>query len=139
MNLTAKQTTILYWVCNVVIFATISVGGVFDFMMPPQVVEGLQHLGYPQYFGRWLGIWKILGTIVLVANRPKRLKEWAYAGMVIDVTSASYSHFNSGDDAFHFLTPLAVLAAVLGSYFCWHKMEEAKGTAGSTHAKRRAA
>lgn len=48
----------------------------------------LFHLGYPAYFGVLLGIWKVLGAIVLVLPRFALLKEWAYAGMFIDFTAA---------------------------------------------------
>jgi len=55
--------------------------------------EGISHLGYPQYFGNALVIFKVLGVLALVIpNLPKRIKEWAYAGFVFDFLFASISH-----------------------------------------------
>ena len=35
-----------------------------------------------------LGTWKILGAITIMIPNAKRLKEWAYAGIVFDTTGA---------------------------------------------------
>jgi uncharacterized membrane protein YphA (DoxX/SURF4 family) len=37
----------------------------------------------------WLGIGRFLGAIAIVIPRFPRLKEWAYAGFVIDLIGAS--------------------------------------------------
>ena len=43
--------------------------------------QGIRHLGYPEYFGMTLVIFKILGVLALIIPQvPKRVKEWAYAG-----------------------------------------------------------
>ena len=47
--------------------------------------EGIRHLGYPEYFGNALVVFKILGVLALVIPQiPKRVKEWAYAGFAFD-------------------------------------------------------
>jgi uncharacterized membrane protein YphA (DoxX/SURF4 family) len=53
-------------------------------------------LGYPPYFLVILGIWKLLGAVALVIPRFPRLKEWAYAGVLFDLTGAVASLFASG-------------------------------------------
>ena len=50
-------------------------------------MEGMRHLGYPDYFATILGVWKVLGGIAVLLPRTPRLKEWAYAGMVFDLTA----------------------------------------------------
>ncbi len=46
----------------------------------------MAHLGYPAYFCVILGVWKVLGASAVLARRFPRLKEWAYAGTVFDLT-----------------------------------------------------
>jgi len=77
------------------------------------VLAGLTHLGYPAYFPLILGTWKLLGVLALLAPRFPRLKEWAYAGIMFDLTSAALSHAASGDGAADIVVPLvfAVLTA----------------------------
>ena len=43
-----------------------------------------------------LGIWKLLGFVALVIPRFPRLKEWAYAGVLFDLTGAVASLWASG-------------------------------------------
>jgi hypothetical protein len=77
----------------------------------------LLHLGYPSYFATLLGVWKVLGAIVLVAPRYPVIKEWAYAGMVIDYSSAVISHLASGDGAGATVGPIVSLAALAVSWY----------------------
>ena len=47
--------------------------------------EGIRHLGYPEYFGNTLVVFKILGVLaVIIPQVPKRIKEWACAGIAFD-------------------------------------------------------
>jgi hypothetical protein len=76
----------------------------------------MAHLGYPRYFLTILGTWKILGAIVVCAPRLPRLKEWAYAGMIFDLTGAAASRAFMGDGAPMVVVPLAIAAVVLASW-----------------------
>ena len=85
--------------------------------------EGIRHLGYPEYFGNALVVFKVLGALILVIPKlPKRLKEWAYAGFTFDFLFASIS--NTAVDGFSFNTifPLIVLAILMVSYVYYHKI-----------------
>jgi uncharacterized membrane protein YphA (DoxX/SURF4 family) len=73
-------------------------------------------LGYPIYLLTILGIWKVLGGIALLAPRFPRLKEWAYAGTLFDLTGASASHAFHGDGPWHVVVPLVLAALALGSW-----------------------
>ena len=53
-------------------------------------------MGYPPYFLVILGIWKLLGAVALVIPGFPRLKEWAYAGVIFDLTGAVASLLVSG-------------------------------------------
>jgi uncharacterized membrane protein YphA (DoxX/SURF4 family) len=72
-------------------------GGVGDILRTQPVVDGMTHLGYPAYFCVILGVWKVLGAVAVLVPRFPRLKEWAYAGAVFELTGASASHLAVGD------------------------------------------
>ena len=58
----------------------------------------------------------MLGAAAVLAPRLPRLKEWAYAGMVFDLTGAARSHAAVGDAAAKVVTPLVLLALVVASW-----------------------
>jgi hypothetical protein len=77
------------------------------------VAEDMAHLGYPGYFMTILGTWKVLGAIVVAAPQLPRAKEWAYAGMIFDLTGAAASRAATRDGMTMVLVPL-VIAAIVG-------------------------
>ncbi len=98
-----------YWLATGLLAAAFMAGGVFDLGQSPQAVEGLRHLGYPTYFAAILGTWKVLGALAIVAPGLPRLKEWAYAGIVFDLSGAAISHAVVGDGADKLFAPLLLL------------------------------
>ena len=68
-----------------------------DVLRLPQAVEIFGHLGYPAYLLPFLGTAKILGVVAVLVPGFDRVKEWAYAGLVFDITGALYSHLAVGD------------------------------------------
>ena len=87
-----KAKTIGYWVTTVLTALLFASGGIMQVLRMPDAVTGIVSLGYPVYFVVLLGIWKILGAAAIVAPGFPRLKEWAYAGIVFDLTGAAVSH-----------------------------------------------
>ncbi len=85
--------------------------------------EGISHLGYPQYFGNALVIFKVLGVLALVIpNIPKRIKEWAYAGFIFDFLFASISHGVVDGINFQTFLPLIVLLILMVSYVNYNRL-----------------
>lgn len=85
--------------------------------------EGISHLGYPQYFGNALVIFKVLGVLALVIpNIPKRIKEWAYAGFIFDFLFASISHGVVDGINFQTFLPLIVLLILMVSYINYNRL-----------------
>ena len=85
--------------------------------------EGISHLGYPQYFGNALVIFKVLGVLALVIpNLPMRIKEWAYAGFVFDFLFASISHGVVDGINFQTFLPLIVLLILMVSYINYNRL-----------------
>jgi hypothetical protein len=111
-----KSRILGYWVTTALVALASAFGGVMDLLRPPDLVAGMTHLGYPAYFLLILGAWKVLGAAALLAPRLPLLKEWAYAGMVFDLTGASLSHFAVGDPAPNVVTPLVLLGLVAASW-----------------------
>ncbi|TKD11793.1 DoxX family protein [Polyangium fumosum] len=111
-----KARTIGYWVATGLLGFAFAAGGLGDLSRSPQVMEGMAHLGYPAYFATILGAWKVLGAVALLVPRFPRLKEWAYAGIIFDLTGAAASHAASGDPAGKVITPLVLVAIAAASW-----------------------
>jgi len=113
-----KQTlkTVAYWIATLLGPTSFVIGGVLSLRQSPEVVAGVQHLGYPLYFATLLGVWKLLGAIVITAPGLPRVKEWAYAGFVFDLTAAAVSHAAVGDSRGDIAAPLVFLALVAASW-----------------------
>ena len=94
--LSSRYQTIGYWVTTALVVFELALGGVWDVLRVPQVRGLIERLGYPSYFLIILGIWKLLGAIALVIPKFPRLKEWAYAGVIFDLTGAVASLFSAG-------------------------------------------
>ena len=92
-----RNRAIAYWVATALLVFELVLGGVWDVLRVPHVRAVMERLGYPTYFVVILGVWKLLGAVALVIPRFPRLKEWAYAGMVFNLTGALVSHVASGD------------------------------------------
>jgi len=114
--MSTKARTAGYWICTALIALAFLSGGIGQLLRWPQTVEGITQLGYPVYFLTILGVWKILGGITVLVPGFPLLKEWAYAGMIFDLTGASASHLAAGDDVRHILVPLVLAALVVASW-----------------------
>ena len=88
---------IVYWVATALLVFELVLGGIWDILRVLHVRVVIERLGYPLYFLVILGTWKLLGAVALVIPRFPRLKEWAYAGVVFNLTGALVSHVASGD------------------------------------------
>jgi hypothetical protein len=121
-----KNQKIIFWVTTTLIF-------LFEGVMPALTSqtelakEGIRHLGYPEYFGNALVVFKILGTLsLMIPQVPGRIKEWAYAGFTFNFLFASISHFAVDGMNFQSFFPLIVLAVLVASYRSFHKLNPGK-------------
>ena len=117
-----KTNKIIFWTTTVIIF-------LFEGVMPALTSqtelakEGIRHLGYPQYFGVMLTIFKVLGAVVLIVPKaPSRIKEWAYAGFAIDFIAACVSHWATDGFGGQTIFPVIVLGILAASYVYYHKL-----------------
>jgi hypothetical protein len=115
---TSSRTAILaYWICTLFVALTALGAGAMDILHVQPLFGLLLHLGYPAYFATILGIWKMLGTVALLVPRYPVIKEWAYAGMIIDYSSAVVSHLASGDGASALMGPIVSMIALAASWY----------------------
>ncbi len=105
------KTWLLYWLPTGLVAAGYLVGGGVDLWQPEDLVKGVAKLGYPLYFFSILGVWKIAGGLAILAPGLPRIKEWAYAGMVFNLTGAIASHVLA-KDALKETAPAAILLAL---------------------------
>ncbi|MEJ7767707.1 MAG: DoxX family protein [Chitinophagaceae bacterium] len=117
-----KKTKIIYWTTTIIIF-------LFEGVMPALTSqtelakEGIRHLGYPEYFGNALIVFKILGVLALAIPRiPIRIKEWAYAGFAFDFIFAAISHGAVDGMNFQTFFPIIFLCILAVSYWAYHKL-----------------
>ena len=111
----SKRTVIGFWIVTALFCLQIGFTAYAQLRLP-QVAEAFTHLGFPDYFRVELSLAKLLGVVLLLAPVTARLKEWAYAGMVFDVTGAAASHASAGDPPSAVATPLVILLLVVGSW-----------------------
>jgi uncharacterized membrane protein YphA (DoxX/SURF4 family) len=113
----SRGRLIAYWVTTALVVFELAMGGVWDLLRVPQVRELIERLGYPNYFLIILGTWKLLGAVALAIPRFPWLKEWAYAGVVFDLTGAVASLFASGlADAGTVAYPMAMTGVAVASW-----------------------
>jgi hypothetical protein len=111
-----KPKVIAYWICTVMIALTIGSGGLAQALRVPQNVQGMMALGYPLHFIVELGVWKVIGAVTLVAPGLRLPKEWAYAGIFIDLTGAIVTAAANGSAAFHAIAPLVLMGFLVASW-----------------------
>lgn len=115
MSGTIKKT--IYWITTVVTAIAFLIPGFGNLLHVEHFSNDMLHLGYPIYFSTILGIWKITGAIVILLPKLKILKEWAYAGIIFDLTGAAFSRLSVQDDIIMMVIPLIIACLAMGSWF----------------------
>jgi uncharacterized membrane protein YphA (DoxX/SURF4 family) len=105
------RRTSAYWLVTAIVVSECAVGGTMDLFRMPPFYTIMIDLGYPSYLATILGSAKILAGVVLLAPGLPRLKEWAYAGVVINMTGAVASHVAMHQSITNLIAP-AVLAGL---------------------------
>jgi len=120
--MTTKTSKIIYWITTGIIF-------LFEGVMPALTSqtelakEGIRHLGYPGYFGAMLMVFKVAGSLaIIIPGVSTRIKEWAYAGLGLEMIAAFISLW--AVDGLNGMTifPLVILAILVVSYVQYHRL-----------------
>lgn len=126
-----KKIKIFYWIITGLMAALLGLGAFFDAISAPEAVESITKLGYPKYIIPFLGVAKLLGIIAILIPGYPRVKEWAYAGLIFDLTGATYSGIAIGEDFVLIAVMIIPFALVIGSYLLYHKLRKQKITASA--------
>lgn len=87
-----KTTNIIYWSGAIFMSLWFGASGILELIKSPFVWDITLQLGYPPHFIYILGVFKVLGVIVLlIPNKLLKLKEWVFLGMFFDITFAFFS------------------------------------------------
>ena len=118
-GLKSSRTTMeraAYWVCTALVVFFIGSGGLAYALQVPDVVQGAAALGFPVHFIVLLGFWKVLGSIAILAPGLPRIKEWAYAGILFDLTGAASATIATGGEWWHAAAPLSIALLLAASW-----------------------
>jgi len=112
-----KRNLIIYWATTVLMGVGMFGSGVAQVIRAKEMVDIIVPLGYPLYFMTIIGVWKILGVIVIVIPGFKLAKEWAYAGLFFTMTGALISHLVMGDGGKAVAGPLMQTVFIILSWY----------------------
>jgi hypothetical protein len=119
-----KTNKIIYWTATTLFV-------LFESLMPALTshtqlaVEGIRHLGFPDYFRIELAVCKVIGGLILILPFFRgRIKEWAYAGFTYILLSACIAHGVVDGINGQTFFPLIVLAVLAVSYIYYHKLNK---------------
>jgi len=87
-----KKTKIIYWSATILFAGFMLMSGISDILLEEETVQFITKLGYPVYFISFIGFAKTLGSIAILIPGFKKIKEWAYAGLIFDLIGATYSN-----------------------------------------------
>lgn len=119
-----KKNKIIFWVATIIIILWEGVMPLSTVLFTPEYVNmGTKPLGYPDYFAYTLIYCKVLGVIAIsLPMIPKKLKEWAYAGLTFNLIFAFISHAFVDQNVTYMALPLIVLVILAISYIYNNKI-----------------
>jgi hypothetical protein len=105
-----------YWVVTGIVVAECSIGGTMDLLRLPPFYPTMIELGYPGYLSPILGAAKLAAAVVILVPGLKRLKEWAYAGVMINMIGAAASQVAGHQAPSGLVAPLTFAALAMLSW-----------------------
>ena len=112
-----KRRRVIYWITTIWLALGMASTGIVQIIQPEEQMAAMRRLGYPDYFFLLLGIWKIIGIVVILIPKTPILKEWAYAGFFFTVSGAVLAHALHGDGAAEFIAPVLLMALTIASWY----------------------
>lgn len=111
-----KRNAIIYWVTTIFLSIGMLAGGIQQAFQIGGYNEIVTKLGYPLYLLTILGVWKILGVIVILLLKLPLIKEWAYAGFFFTMSGAAISHLIVGQPFTEALPSIILLIVTILSW-----------------------
>ncbi len=116
MTSTTTKSLIIYWIVTSLLAVAFVGMGVSNYWQPGTMNEDIAKSGYPPHFFKFLGVCQVLGGVVILAPKLPLVKEWAYAGIFVNLIAASHHHVMAGDGAVRIGIPLVIMLLVALSY-----------------------
>ncbi|MBC7935375.1 MAG: DoxX family protein [Rhizobacter sp.] len=117
-----KTNKIIFWTTTGLLALLMALGAIPDILMIDEAKKVVEHLGYPIYLLPFLGVAKTLGAITILIPKFDKLKEWAYAGLSIDLIGATYSIIQV-DGFSNILIPVLHILLLTVSYIFWGRIK----------------
>lgn len=115
-----KKDKIIYWVSTIAL-ALFILPGIF-YINSATAIEGVQHLGLPEWFRYELSIGTFIGGLLLLLPVWNRLKEWVYVALGIVYISALIAHLSVDGFVLMSFTPVVTFVILLISYIYYHRL-----------------
>jgi hypothetical protein len=113
------KTQTIYWASTLVLFGMMLATGILYFVFYDKLVIYFISYGYPTYLIYPLAIAKIAGSLIILCNKNKFLKELAYMGFFYNFVLAFFAHIMINEfDPF----PSISIILLLLSYFTGKKI-----------------
>lgn len=126
----SKRDKIIYWIATIWLALGMASTGTVQLLRLQDDVDLMTRLGYPVYLLTILGVWKILGVVVVLAPKYPLLKEWAYAGFFFAMSGAVFSHIASGSGAMDYFGPVLLIILIMVSW-CFRPADRKVTSAGA--------
>jgi len=113
------KTITIYWTSTLILFGMMLATGVLYFVFYDTLVDYFTSYGYPIYLIYPLALAKIMGSLIILNNKNKFLKELAYIGFFYNFILAFFAHYMINEfDPF----PTISMILLLISYFTGKKI-----------------
>ncbi len=112
-----KSKIIVFWIVTGLLSFGMLLGGTAQILRASFNVEGIVHLGFPEYVLSILGTWKVLAVIVILLPKLQLAKEWAYAGLFFLLSGAVISHLAVGDGISGALPAFVFMCLTIASWY----------------------
>lgn len=121
-----KRTKTIFWIATTIIVLWEGAMPLGTLLFAPQYANaGTKPLGYPDYFAYALIICKVLGVVAIALPAfPKKIKEWAYAGLTFNLVFATLSHAVVDGNIGFIVFPLVVMGILALSYVSHQKLRQ---------------
>ncbi len=116
-----KKTKLFYWIFTGLFATFMMMSAIPDILMVDMAVQGFAEIQLPAYLLPLVGVAKALGVIAILVPGFPRIKEWAYAGLMIDLVGAMYCIAAAGKSVGNWAPVLLPILLGVLSYYFYHK------------------
>ena len=122
----SKGVATAFWIVTGLFCLEMAFTAYYELRVLPQAAQAFARLGFPSdSFRQELSWAKVVGILLLmVPASSTRLREWAYAGFALNLTSALIAHASIHDRLAAFIPSTLTSLLWICSYCLWRRMEK---------------